>query len=374
MRAFYNFKTFKSQNCEPIIKKIIATYSCIKFAIFVITTLFILNFVQQNLGHDLAIYVAKIFAFTFLTISIILTFILWVILKKSISPIVSLIIQTKSKKTLKKLDIPNNISDEIIQLYEITNKSIEKINKYQHKKIEFKKNAAIAMTTQMLAHDIRKPFQFLNMALKTLSLIEEPENKNEFIKKIMNDLNKNIKKVDGMLIDILESGRTSNKPNYVLINPSEFILNIIREVSEIYNASNIKFTYSFKNQNNFLIDPLKIERVFSNLLVNAFDAMNLNGHIWINCTEIIQNSKPFLEFCFGNNNSYIPEDKLKKIFKNFYSEKKSGTGLGLSIVQKIIQNHGGKIYCLSLKNEEFLTGKVEFWFTLPCALTTLKPC
>ncbi len=40
----------------------------------------------------------------------------------------------------------------------------------------------------------------------------------------------------------------------------------------------------------------------------------------------------------------------------------------LSIVQKVIREHGGKIHCISEKNEFFPAGKVEFWFTIPTTL------
>ncbi|APJ03265.1 sensor histidine kinase [Silvanigrella aquatica] len=119
-------------------------------------------------------------------------------------------------------------------------------------------------------------------------------------------------------------------------------------------------------------NPLKFERVFSNIISNAIEAMNHKGFIWINSKEILINNKYFVEFCIGNNNSYISKLDLKNIFDNFYTKnKKIGTGLGLAIAKKIISENGGEIWCTSDKNQDFPLGKVEFYFTIPSICTHL---
>jgi CheY-like chemotaxis protein len=76
----------------------------------------------------------------------------------------------------------------------------------------------------------------------------------------------------------------------------------------------------------------------------------------------------FIQFCIGNENSYIPPEHFPNLFDAFFtSGKKDGTGLGLAIAQKIVATHGGKIWCESIQDEQFPRGKVEFFFTIPCS-------
>ena len=111
------------------------------------------------------------------------------------------------------------------------------------------------------------------------------------------------------------------------------------------------------------VDELKLQRVFSNIFINAFQAMKRReGTLWIKTSEdLIKNLNTF---CIGNSGSFIPKQELSQLFDAFYTKNKSyGTGLGLAIAQKIVMEHEGQIWCESSEEKQ----SVEFYFTLPIA-------
>ena len=91
--------------------------------------------------------------------------------------------------------------------------------------------------------------------------------------------------------------------------------------------------------------PNMLNQVFTNILVNACQAITEQGKIIIT-TEYIDGN---LIVHFKDNGSGIPAENLNKIFTAGYTTKGVGvgTGLGLAISQKIIDKHNGKIQVYS---------------------------
>jgi two-component system, NtrC family, sensor kinase len=90
-------------------------------------------------------------------------------------------------------------------------------------------------------------------------------------------------------------------------------------------------------------DPGQLQQVFTNLLLNAADAMNGQGQITIACRPMDQGEGIILTFT--DTGGGIPPEIRDKIFEPFFTTKPpgKGTGLGLSIVYGVIQRHGGTI-------------------------------
>lgn len=90
-----------------------------------------------------------------------------------------------------------------------------------------------------------------------------------------------------------------------------------------------------------LAGPVRLIQVFSNLILNAFQAMRGNGTLSISTTR--ENSA--IKVVISDTGPGISPGNLEKIFNPFFSTKSSetGTGLGLYITRDIIQDLGGTI-------------------------------
>jgi signal transduction histidine kinase len=85
----------------------------------------------------------------------------------------------------------------------------------------------------------------------------------------------------------------------------------------------------------------QLNQVFMNLLVNASQAIQGKGDIWIRTEQIGQEAVVTVE----DNGCGISPEKLPRIFEPFFTTKEvgQGTGLGLSISHRIVEEHGGRI-------------------------------
>ena len=104
----------------------------------------------------------------------------------------------------------------------------------------------------------------------------------------------------------------------------------------------------------------ELNQVWTNLIINACDAMNDRGELVISCGQ----DERYVWVSIRDNGPGIPAAVIGEIFKpNFTTKHKNssfGLGLGLSISQQIIQKHGGKI---KVRNVE--DGGAEFKVLLP---------
>ena len=91
-----------------------------------------------------------------------------------------------------------------------------------------------------------------------------------------------------------------------------------------------------------IIDESKIEQVFTNVMMNALDALSEEGELSIESRFAANPDR--VEVMFRDNGCGIPEKEIGKIFDPFFTTKGTkGTGLGLSVSYGIIRQHGGKI-------------------------------
>ncbi len=101
-----------------------------------------------------------------------------------------------------------------------------------------------------------------------------------------------------------------------------------------------------KEANAILVDQEQIEEALTNFVINAIDALPEGGQITIRTSVIyspLRRKKKTLEIEIEDNGVGIPEDKLKDIFKPYFSTKKNGFGIGLTMAQRIIKAHDGRI-------------------------------
>ena len=89
------------------------------------------------------------------------------------------------------------------------------------------------------------------------------------------------------------------------------------------------------------LDKNKIQQVFSNLTMNAREAMPEGGTLTI--SSRLSRDGEFLEIAFSDTGVGIREENLPKLFDPFFTTKSFGTGLGLAVSYGIILQRGGTI-------------------------------
>jgi len=114
--------------------------------------------------------------------------------------------------------------------------------------------------------------------------------------------------------------------------------------------------------------PDKLQQVFVNLLINAFQAMPEGGTLTVSTDNGDDGRSVVVEL--ADTGVGIPSENLSKIFDPFFTTKAPdrGTGLGLSITQRIVTDHGGTIRVESTPGRG-----TRFTITLPAEPASGEP-
>ncbi len=101
------------------------------------------------------------------------------------------------------------------------------------------------------------------------------------------------------------------------------------------------------------VNPGRVEQVFLNLILNAFQAMTKGGTLTITVKRIPRDIGDLLRLEFADTGHGISKQHLKEIFDPFFSTKEGngGTGLGLFISRKIVEKYQGSIEAESQENQ-----------------------
>jgi len=82
-----------------------------------------------------------------------------------------------------------------------------------------------------------------------------------------------------------------------------------------------------------------MHRVFSNLILNAVQAMPDGGTLTVSASD----ANGSVAISVRDTGVGIPEELKKKLFTPLFTAKAKGTGLGLAVVKRIVDAHGGGI-------------------------------
>jgi signal transduction histidine kinase len=93
-------------------------------------------------------------------------------------------------------------------------------------------------------------------------------------------------------------------------------------------------------------DQHQLTQLFTNLLANAYEAMEGRGRVVISAAAVRMDDADGREAVraeVADNGPGMPPDVADRIFDPFFTTKAKGSGLGLAIVRKIVDAHDGQI-------------------------------
>ncbi len=209
----------------------------------------------------------------------------------------------------------------------------------QDQLIQSEKLTSVGKLAAGIAHEINNP---LTSILINSHLIAEKLKGDDRFREDLNLIIDETTRCSSIVEGLLEFSRqTPPEKNPADINEViEKTLLLLRSQLLVHNVEVDKDLH--RDLPKVMIDINKIEQVFTNVVLNAIEAMPDGGTLSIN-SQISADSR-FIEIEFQDEGGGIPKENIRRIFDPFFTTKGTkGTGLGLSVSYGIVQQHRGTI-------------------------------
>jgi two-component system sensor histidine kinase HydH len=226
-------------------------------------------------------------------------------------------------------------------------RDITEFKNLERKFYESQKLAAVGQLSAGIAHEIRNPLSSIKMSLQILEKRMQPSGNNS---KRFRIARREVDHLEKLVNDILIFAKPSD-PQKEPSNIKKILEHALAMVEKSISDKGIHIRTRFEENIPLIeVDPAMLEQSFINVYLNAIDAMEAEGTLFVSA-KLIDNGDKSVLVEVEDDGCGIDEKDMLHLLNPFFTRKKYGTGLGLTQVKKIIDLHQGALKILSKKGE-----------------------
>ncbi len=217
----------------------------------------------------------------------------------------------------------------------------------------------VSRMVAFICHDLRLPLSAIlaNAEFLTQSDISDAE-RSEFYQEIR----WSIERMNEMVSSLMDYSMNRHPLQPAARNIVYTIERAMRMARMRPEFRRITITHRHRGSAVGWFDSDRLEQVFSNLILNACEAVSPDTGLVVITT---MGNKSSLQIGIWDNGPGIPPEMHDSVFRPFVSYRKAeGRGLGLAIVKKIVEDHGGEIY-VDGRNGAGTLFKITIPFAIP---------
>jgi two-component system, NtrC family, sensor histidine kinase HydH len=236
-----------------------------------------------------------------------------------------------------------------VQQYQLLSQTLEETNRQlQRAEAEARRSERLAALGQLsagLAHEIRNPLGVIKGSAEMLS--QKLQDAQPLTSELAGYISSEVNRLNALVTRFLDFARPLNvqlRPQHM----SEIVDRSLESVRHQLPKADVRVERQCaEGLPEILADEQLCERVFVNLILNAYQAMEscTSGErvLRVSLAPEISNDTPGVGIIFEDTGPGVRAELREQIFNPFFTSKKEGVGLGLAIVAKIVDDHRGWI-------------------------------
>ena len=211
--------------------------------------------------------------------------------------------------------------------------------------------AALGEMAAAIAHEVKNPLAGIQIMA---GLLKRQVKDSEDAQSILNDIINEAKMANTIVVDVLEFVRPLSLQVEEVSVPVMLVDALAKYESHVADSDVEVTTDIDESLPSIRSDHTMLRQLFTNLLINAFEALEGRGLVGITARfvpnedmQVTVGEPPpdagTVVVVVEDDGPGIPADVTEKIFSPFFTTKPRGSGLGLAIVRKIVHAHDGRI-------------------------------
>jgi len=233
--------------------------------------------------------------------------------------------------------------------YKVQKKS-EELAEIQNELIHIERITSLGKLSSSVAHEINNPLSgiltYSKLIAKQLTKIDLQSDSKESMLNYLKVIENESKRCGDIVRGLLDFSR-KDQENFESCHLHQILKETYHLMAHQMKMAGIHFYTDFiATEDIVLCNKNQIKQLCVALIVNALEAVTVNGEVLIKTSNPDQNH---VKLDITDNGVGISPEDISRIFQPFYSAKQnaSGIGLGLAIVHGIAQSHKGKIEVVS---------------------------
>jgi len=240
--------------------------------------------------------------------------------------------------------VPVNSADELGALAESFNRMTQELLQQREQLVQSERVAAWRELARRLAHELKNPLFPLQLTVENLVRAREQsaEQFDEVFRESSSTLLAEIANLKAIISRFSEFSRMP-QPQFQRVQLNEIVQNVAR-LLQAQLRSQESAMIECRLELAGALEPLAadadlLHRAFSNLALNAMDAMPQGGTLTLRTRQ----NRDRITVEIADTGAGLTAEECERLFTPYYTSKPHGTGLGLAIVQSVISDHGGRI-------------------------------
>lgn len=227
--------------------------------------------------------------------------------------------------------------DEIGRLARTFNAMRESLKEARQQLIRQERLSTIGRLSTSLVHDLRNP---LAAVYGGAEMLMDAELTPEQVRRLAASIYRSSRRIQSLLAELQDVGRgaaSQMEPCRVL----DLVQAALEDSAELMQRHGTQVRVEVDPEVSVRVARATLERVVTNLLANAAEAMPNGGEVFIRSE--VQDGRIVLTF--QDTGPGVPAEIRDRLFEPFVSHgKRDGLGLGLALSRKIVQEHGGDLW------------------------------